>query len=133
MQLIAAAMVILAGIWLIGLATAAFARPERVKQFLNAFASSAFTHCVEISIRIVIGIAFILYSPQMKFSAVFAAFGWLLILTSAVLLFVPWQLHKRFAERSLPLATKYMSLFGLLSYCGGLMILYSFFVGTETP
>lgn len=101
----AAVIVVLAGIWLIALATVAFAKPGRAKQFLNAFASSALTHFLEVFLRIIVGTAFVIYASQMNFSLVFIVFGWVLILTNVVLLFVPWKLHKRFAKWSLPFAT----------------------------
>lgn len=126
---LAAAIVVLAGIWLIGLASVALAKPERARDFLGRFASSAFTHFLEVFIRIIVGTAFVIYSPQMKFSVVFAVFGWLLILTSVVLLFAPWKLHRRFADWSLPLATSRMMLFGFISSIGGIVILFSFAIG----
>ena len=123
-------MVILAAVWLTGLGIAAFAKPERVKDFFDKFASSAFTHFLEMFVRIIAGTAFVIYAPLMKFPAVFTAFGWLLILTTAVLLFVPWKLHRRFADRSLPLLTSRMVLFGFASCFGGLFILFAFFLGS---
>lgn len=128
---IAAIIIVLAGTWLIGLAGVAVAKPDRVKQFFGKFASSAFIHLFEMFVRIIVGTAFVIYSPQMKFSAVFAGFGWLLILTTAVLLFVPWKLHRRFADRSLPLVTSRMILFALVSCFGGIILLFSFFLGPD--
>lgn len=125
---LAAVIVVLTGIWLIGLATVAFAKPERAKQFLNGFASSAFTHFLEVFLRIIVGTAFVIYASHMKFPLVFTVFGWVLILTSVVLLFVPWKLHKRFAEWSLPFATSRMMLFAFVSFLGGIVILSSFFL-----
>lgn len=133
MNTLSAVIVVLAGIWLIGLAAIAIVKPDRVKQFFAKFASSAFTHFLEMFVRIIVGAAFVIYSPQVKFSVVFAVFGWMLILTTAVLLFVPWKLHRRFADRSLPLVTGRMILFALVSFLGGIIILFSFVLGTDTP
>ena len=131
MNTLAVVIVVLSGLWLIGLGTAAFAKPERVKHFFDKFASSAFTHFLEMFVRLIVGTAFVIYAPLMKFPVVFTAFGWLLILTTAVLLFVPWKLHRRFADRSLPLLTSHMMFFGFVSYFGGLFILFSFFLGPD--
>jgi hypothetical protein len=131
MNTLAAIIVALSGLWLIGLGIAAFTNPERVKDFFGKFASSAFTHFLEMFIRITAGTAFVIHAPLMKFSVVFSAFGWLLILTTAILFFVPWKLHKRFADRSLPLLTNRMVLFGTVSLVGGLFILVSFFLGLD--
>ena len=130
LNIVATVTIVLAGIWLIGLAVAAFVRPERVKDFFGKFASSAFAHFFEMFGRLIVGAAFVIYAPQMMFPMVFTAFGWLLIGTTAVLIFVPWKLHRKFADRSLPMVEKWMTLFGAVSFCGGLFLLYSLFFGT---
>lgn len=133
MNTIAAVIVVLSGIWLIGLAGAAVGKPDVVKRFFDKFASSAFTHFLEMFVRLIVGTAFVIYSPQMRFSFVFTVFGWMLIATTAVLLFVPWRLHRRFADRSLPMVTSRMLLFALVSSIGGIFILFSAFGAVDAP
>jgi hypothetical protein len=128
---LASVIVVIAGIWLIGLATVAVARPDRVREFFGKFASSPFSHFLEMFLRLIVGVAFVIYAAQMKFHFVFTIFGWMLIATTGVLVFVPWRLHRRFADRSLPLMTDRMMLFGLVSFLGGLFILFSFFSGLQ--
>lgn len=123
----AAVTVVVAGVWLIGLATLAFAKPEAIQRFFGKFASSAFAHFFEMFLRFIVGAAFVVYAPHMKFPMVFTAFGWLLVVTTAVLTFVPWRVHRKFADRSLPMVNKWMTLFGAVSLFGGVFILYSFF------
>lgn len=130
--ILAAVTVLLAGIWLVGLAVVTFAKPEAVKAFFGKFASSAFTHFLEMLVRLVVGIAFVIYASQMKFALVFAAFGWLLIVTTAVLMFVPWRLHKTFADKSLPMMYKWLAVFGVVSFLGGAFILFSFYLGATS-
>ncbi len=127
--ILAAVTVLLAGIWLVGLAVVTFVKPEAVKAFFGRFASSAFTHFFEMLVRLVVGVAFVIYAPQMKFAIVFTAFGWLLIGTTAVLMFVPWKLHKKFADRFLPMMYKWLAVFGVVSFLGGAFIVYSFITG----
>lgn len=123
----AAVIVMIAGLWLIGLAIVSIAKPDVVKNFFSKFASSGFTHFVEMFLRLVVGAAFVIYAPQMKFAFVFNAFGWLLIVTTAVLMFVPWRLHRKFADRSMPMMYKWMPLFGAVSFLGGIIVLFSLF------
>jgi len=120
---VAGIIVVLAALWLIGLAVFALARPKSVENFFDKFASSAFTHFLEMFLRLLVGAAFVTYAPQMKFAFVFTAFGWLLIVTTAVLMIVPWKLHKKFAGRSLPMMYKSMTLFGVVSLLGGVFVL----------
>lgn len=123
----------LAGLYLGGLATVAFAKPERARRFLDSFASTASIHFIELILRLIVGTAFVHYAPQMKFSGVFTVFGWTLVVTTAVMFFVPWKLHRRFAEWSVPLATKRMMLLGFGTYIAGLFILFSFCLGPDAP
>ncbi|MEO6445331.1 MAG: hypothetical protein ABIZ91_15290 [Gemmatimonadaceae bacterium] len=128
MNLLATAVVTLAGLYLIGLGIAALWRPQATKRFLGSFASSASVHFAELGVRIVVGIGLVLSSGRMLFSSGFFAFGWILIGTSVLLLAVPWQLHHRFAAWSVPIATKRLPLFAFGSLLGGGILLYALFV-----
>lgn len=130
--ILAAVTVLLAGLWLVGLAVVTFVKPDAVKAFFGKFASSALTHFVEMFLRLVVGIAFVIYAPQMKFAIVFTAFGWLLIVTTAVLMFVPWKLHKKFSDRSLPMMYEWLTVFAVVSFLGGAFIVFSFFFGVSS-
>jgi hypothetical protein len=52
-----------------------------------------------------------------------AIFGWVLVGTTLILAFVPWQLHHRFAEWSVPMATRRLPLLGIASIVGGVLLL----------
>jgi hypothetical protein len=77
------AVVLLAGLYLVGLAAAALLAPSRAAGFLLGFAGTARTHSLELALRGLAGGAFVWRGPQMRFGSVFAGFGWLLVLTSA--------------------------------------------------
>ncbi len=126
---IAFALVLLAGLYLIGLAGLAFVSPERAKLFLSRMASSALAHYVELLVRLVVGAAFVVYAPQMKLASIFLVFGWVLIGTTMGLLALPWRVHHRFASWSVPQATRHMPLLGLGSLAGGVLILVAMLLG----
>ncbi len=127
--MLASIIVLLAGLYLIGLAAVALIAPERAKSFLSSFAGSAYAHYVELGLRLVTGAAFVIYSPDMKFSVIFLVFGWVLIVTTIVLIVLPWRWHHRFASWSVPIATRHMPLFALGSLAGGVFVLVSAFLG----
>mgnify|MGYP001323267898 CR=1 FL=1 len=127
----ASIVVFLSGVYLLGLASLAFARPNLTRRFLAGFASTRLLHFVEMGLRLLIGAAFVLYAPKMALQAVFSVVGWILIVTTVVLLFVPWKLHRRFAEWSVPMATKRMLLLGFGSYIAGVFILFCLFCGHD--
>ena len=126
---LASVLVLLAGLYLIGLAGLAFVSPQRATVFLSSLASSAFAHYIELLVRIVLGAAFVLYAPQMKFTSIFLVFGWVLIVTTVGLLAVPWTLRHRFASWSVPQATRNMTLFALGSLAGGVFVILSVLLG----
>ncbi|HSM68304.1 MAG TPA: hypothetical protein VK830_01215 [Xanthomonadales bacterium] len=61
----------------------------------------------------------------MAFAAFFEVFAWVLIVSSLVLFALPWKWHRRFAGWAVPLATRSMPLFALVSLAGGAFIILS--------
>jgi hypothetical protein len=93
----AAQFVILAtGLYLVGLAIFVWLSPSRARHFLMQFAASAAVHYLELLIRLLIGWAFLVRGPSMPFASPLVAFGWVLIVTTAGLCFVPWTRHRQF-------------------------------------
>jgi hypothetical protein len=124
-QLLALAVIVLAGVYLIGLAAASILAPIQTARFLNGFAGSARAHYSEIGIRLAVGIALVLAAPRMLYSSVFQLFGWVVVATSIVLLLIPWRWHQRFAQLVVPPLTKRVWLFALLSLPLGGVILFA--------
>ncbi len=122
---LAALVVALAGFYFLALGVLAFTAPARVSGFLMGFASSASTHYLELVVRVIVGAAFILTAPVVPLSVVFACFGWVLVGTTAVLFLVPWKVHRRFAERAVPEALRYLPLVGVASLVLGAFVLWS--------
>jgi len=127
---LALALVVLAGLYLLGLAATGLLSPLKAKAFLSSMASSALAHYVELVVRSALGVAFILYAPHMRFAGVFLLFGWVLIVTTVCLLAVPWQWHRRFASWSVPQATRHMPLLALGSLACGAFVLMSVFLAS---
>lgn len=128
---LAALPVLVAALYFLTLGLVAFLAPARASGFLMGFATSAATHYLELVIRLVVGGAFIVRSPQMLFSEVFALFGWVLVLTTVGLLFVPWQWHRRFAQESVPRALRYLKLVAAASLALGGFVLVSLLAGSR--
>ena len=123
--LFAQAIVILTGAFLLCLAAASVFRPRLAAHFLNGFANSARAHYSEISLRLLVGAALIIAAPDMHFSYVFKLFGWLIIVTSAVLLLLPWRWHQRFAKFVLPPLIRRVWLFAVLALPLSVALFYS--------
>ncbi len=126
-------VVLLVGIYLIALGGAAWWFPERARRFLAGFASSAFTHYMELASRLLAGWALLHHAPEMRFSRLFVLVGWLLVLTTAALVAVPWRLHHRFARWAVPIATGHLRLVALASVLLGSVVVASVILGAGPP
>ena len=131
-NLLTSILVLLAGSYLIGLAGLLLVSPARGKRFLGGFASSAFTHYLELVLRLVAGGAILLYAPQMLFPSFFVILGWVLVVTTIGLFAVPWQWHRRFAQWGVPQATRHLKLIAVASFVSGGFVLASVILGSGT-
>lgn len=129
-EVLSLTVVVLAGLYLIALAAVSLVLPARASRFLLGFADSALKHYTEILLRVVVGAALILHAPRMLLSDAFTLVGWLLLVTTACLLLVPWRWHHRFAQRVVPRAIRHTTLIGLVSLVLGGLILAALVLGT---
>lgn len=125
----AAVVVLFAALYMLGLATLLLARPALASRFLGRFGSTLSAHLIELLVRAVVAIALLLHAPRMLLSDLFTAFGWLLLVTTAVLLVLPWRWHQTFARWSVPLAARRPILLGLAALMGSVLMLACFLFG----
>lgn len=117
--------VLLTGLYFLGLAVVALAAPDRAGRFLLGFAGTPFAHVLEMALRIALGAAFVIRAPLMMLPEAFNLFGWVLVVTSACLLAVPWRWHRRFAECVVPQALRWLRLIAMVSLALGVLVLFS--------
>ena len=123
MEAFALAVVFLAGLYLLALGASSLVVPVRACRFLLGFAASRSVHFAELLLRFVVGAAFVLSAPRLPLSGGFNFFGWVLLVTTACLLLVPWRCHRRFAQHAVPHATRYITLLGVAALALGGLIL----------
>lgn len=108
------------------------AKQSLAERFFMAFASSARTHYLEQALRFFVGVSLVVLAPAMWQPAIFRLIGWAIVVSSAVLMLIPWQWHHGFAKRVLPRLVRHMKLYavGLLAFA--IFLLYEVFgsVGT---
>ncbi|MEO8002401.1 MAG: hypothetical protein ABI644_11035 [Arenimonas sp.] len=129
---LALVVVLLAGLYLLILALVAFLKPEKASGFLLGFASSASFHYLELSIRMVIGVAFVVRAPLTMFPEILTIFGWVLIGTTACLFLIPWQWHQKFSKWSVPQALRQLNLVAISSLALGGFIIFAAIPGSAT-
>lgn len=101
--------------YLLILGIVALLKPTRVSSFLLGFAGSALKHYLELVFRLMVGIALLdLASHSLARTALNIA-GWILIGSTLLLAMLPWRIHHRFAQVSVPQALRYLPLIGAAS------------------
>ena len=129
MSVASAVVVVAFGLSLVAFAGVAFAKPAAAERFLTAFASSARTHFVEQVVRLLVGAALVLRSPTMWQPKLFGVVGWAIVVSSVVLLCVPWQWHDRLGARVRPLLVRHLRLYALGAFAFGALLLYGVSAG----
>jgi len=122
-EVLALVAIVLAALYLLALGAASLVAPARASRFLLGFASSQAIHFVELTLRLLVGAALVLYAPRMFLSAAFNLFGWVLLVTTACLLLVPWRWHHRLAQYAVPRVTPHIVVVGVASMLIGGFIL----------
>jgi hypothetical protein len=125
--LVSGTVVVAFGSFLIALAGLVFAAPTVARRFFMAFASSARTHYTEQVCRLLIGVSLVAYSPEMRQPNVFKLIGWAVVVSSAILLLLPWQWHHRFGQIVLPRLVRHMKLYAVGLFAFGVSLLVGVF------
>jgi uncharacterized membrane protein YfcA len=98
--------------------------PEKAGLTLRKFASTNFINYTEITLRLIVGIALVLYSDFCKYPEAFEILGWFMLITALLLYCVPRKLHHKFSTRSAdiikPIYFRFISPFAFLF--GGFII-----------
>ena len=106
---VATGMVVLAfALFLLGLAILIFLDQPKAERFLRLFASTAQAHYTEQLLRLLVGLALVIFSPSMWFSAVFLAFGLVIAVSAVALLIMPWRWHHCFGQWAIPFAIRHI-------------------------
>lgn len=128
MTLLAAIILVAYGLAFIGFTGVVFVAPARAKRFLGLFASSARAHYVEMAFRLLLGASLIVLSPTIWPANIVRVIGWAIVLSSTVLLLMPWQWHHRIGNRVLPTLVRRMRLYAVGVFVVGCLLLYVVFV-----
>ena len=97
MTIIAKYIVILFGIFLIGVGLLMLLKPAKAREYLRLAGSTNLINYAEITIRMIPAVGLVIYSEYSKFAEIFKYLGWFMIVTSLILYFVPRRLHHRYA------------------------------------
>lgn len=128
MHLIAEIVVTAAGLFLIGLGGVMLIKPAVTERFITSFASSRKAHFTEMSFRLLFGVSLASLAMSMWQPKLFRILAWAIIVSSVLLIILPWQIHQRFGARVLPLVVQYMRLYAVGVLVFGVLILYGLYL-----
>ena len=129
-DLLAGAVIFAAGLYLVVLGISCFFLPDSAAGFLLGHASSGVLHYLELSLRLVVGASLIQKAPELPQPSLFTLFGWVVIITTTVLFFVPWRWHRAFTLKAVPRALRHIKLLGASSVTLGALLIACVAVGS---
>ena len=129
MLFVAKAIVVLGALFFLLLGTLSFIRPARVHAFLLGFAGNASKHYAELLVRLLAGASLLQLAPGSAYTRVLTAFGWLLIITTALMALIPWRVHHRFTQSAVPKALRFLPLMGFASLAIGAFLIWAIVTG----
>lgn len=119
-------IVTLFGIFIIFSGFTMLFRPEKARATLRKAGSTNFINYAEITIRLLVSIAFILSSDVCISPEPFKILGWFMLVTSLILYAVPRKLHHNFSLKSADiLKPTYFRLISPFAFLFGGLIIYN--------
>ncbi|MCR9181621.1 MAG: hypothetical protein NXH73_01730 [Flavobacteriaceae bacterium] len=119
-------IVIFFGLFIIVAGLIMLFNPKRARTILRKFASTNFINYTEITLRMLVGVALILYSDFCKFPELFKILGWFMFITALILYLVPRKLHHKFSTRSADIIKPiYFRFIAPFAFVFGGLILYN--------
>lgn len=128
MILIAKYIVILFGVFLIGVGLLLLLAPTKARGYLKKAGSTNFINYAEITIRMIPAAGLVIYSDFSEYPEIFKLLGWFMIGTSIILYFVPRDVHHKYALWCADfLKPRYIRLLSPFSMLFGFIIIYFVF------
>ena len=126
MYIFAKWIVILFGIFLIGVGLLMLFNPKKARRTLQKAGSTNFINYAEITLRMIPAAGLILYAEFSKYPLYFSIFGWFMLITSVILYFVPRKLHHQFSLNAADkLKPFYFQLIAPFSCLFGAVLIYA--------
>ncbi len=117
--------VIAFGIFIILVGFLMLFEPKKVNQILRKMASTNLINYTEITLRLIPASAMIICADFAKYPNIFKFYGWIMLITTLVLFFIPRTIHHNF---SLKIADNfkpfYFQLISLFSFLIGIFLIY---------
>ncbi|ALM09107.1 hypothetical protein SB49_01380 [Sediminicola sp. YIK13] len=119
-------ILILFGIFLIGVAFLMLLYPTKARATISKAGSTPLINYMEITLRMVPAAALVLYADFSNYPMLFLVLGWFMLATSLVLYFVPRRLHHQYALKCAAILNPtVIRIISPLSLLFGILIIYA--------
>ena len=124
MELLAGSITTIFGLYLISLLIITITNKEKAVNYFSSFASSAKAHFLEQSLRLIVAISILIFSKSMLYSLGFEIFGWIIIISTIILILMPWTWHNKFGKWAIPFTIRNLYFYAVSASIFGIFILY---------
>lgn len=112
-------------VWLIGVSVFMFVKPQTAISYIGKFASTNLINYSELIIRLIVGIAFIVYADFSRYPKVFQVIGWFLTVSAIIIMVLPRRWHASYAKYwSEKLPPVFMRIAAPFSLLAGALLVY---------
>ena len=91
--MLSGSVMVIFGLYLISLLVITILNKTIAVSYFSSFASSARAHYLEQILRLIVGMAMLSFSKSMLYAQFFELFAWIIILSTIVLILIPWTWH----------------------------------------
>jgi len=118
-------LIILFGLLIVAMAGFMLVRPREMTGYLLEHAGETWLHILAAGVRIIMGIALILYAGNSRFPMILHVIGWIALVAGIALALVPPSKFKRLMEWAFERFGPYIRLAGSLAILFGAFLIYA--------
>jgi hypothetical protein len=123
-EILSGSIMVMFGLYLIGLLVVTVLNKKTAVRYFSSFASSARAHYLEQVVRLIIGISMLTFSKSMLYPQFFEIFAWIIILSTVVLIVIPWTWHNKAGKWAIPLTIRNLKFYAVSASIFGVFLLY---------
>lgn len=117
-------------LFFVGFGSVMLVKPALTERFVTSFAASRRAHFTEMFFRLLFGLSLVPISENMWQPTLFLMLAWAIIISSVVLLILPWRFHQRFGARVIPMLVRHLRLYAVGALAFGVLIIYALWTPT---
>lgn len=123
-RILSGTVMVIFGLYLISLLIITILNKKVEVKYFSSFASSARAHYIEQILRLIVGLSMLLFSRSMLYAHFFEIFAWIIILSTIILILIPWPWHNKLGKWAIPFTIRNLKFYAVSASIFGVFILY---------